>query len=133
MPLVAGFATLWFGRVKKGSRFNGQPWGKGCVNMNILFKEWENGVLKPQCKLKQFPVSLGEFYTWKKDFWPPYSTIRADDYSRFLALARKGKLCLLFQHPRVWIRKSPTKTTSSRNWKKFFVLPKKLGIGRRKV
>ena len=40
-----------------------------------------------------------EFPFLEKDFWLPYSTIRAADYSRFLVLAQKGKALSSFSAP----------------------------------
>ena len=49
-------------------------------------------------KLKLFQDLPENSHIWK-DFWPPYSTIRPDDYSRFLALSRKGKKLEPFSAP----------------------------------
>ena len=93
----------------------------------------KNGAIharKLLCKLKPFP-DLPGIPLSEKDFWPPYSTIRADDYSRFLALARKGKTLSPFLLPRGGQEKSPAGLPTGRTGKKLRLLQEKFGDGKK--
>ena len=73
--------------------------GDGCVDLKTLFKEWRATCPETRFILKQFPVLPENSTFHEKGFWIPYSTIRADDFSRFLLLAQKGKPLKSFSSP----------------------------------
>ena len=72
----------------RGAKVQWTAMGDGCVDMKTLFNEWS---CMPETPVQIETISgfAREFPYLEKDFWPPYSTIRADDYSRFLALIKK--------------------------------------------
>ena len=83
----------------KGAKVQWTAMGDGCVDMKTLFQEWSNACPETPVQIETISGFAREFPYLEKDFWPPYSTIRADDYSRFLALSRKGKVLSPFSPP----------------------------------
>ena len=76
---------------EKGAKVQWTAMGDGCVDMKTLFNEWSKKCPDTPVQIEPFQDLPGNFRISKKIFWPPYSSIRADDYSRFLALSRKRK------------------------------------------
>ena len=83
----------------KGAKVQWTAMGDGCVDMKTLFKEWSDACPETPVQIETISGFAREFPYLEKDFWPPYSTIRPDDYSRFLALSRKGKKLEPFSAP----------------------------------
>ena len=114
---------------EKGVKVQWTAMGEGCVDMTTLFREWRE--LCPETPVQIETISgfaKSEFPYLEKDFWPPYSTIRADDYARFLALARKGKnIISFFLSPRSGQEKSPAGIPTGRTGEKSFLLQEKFG------
>jgi sugar phosphate isomerase/epimerase len=119
---------------EKGVKVQWTAMGEGCVNMNILFKEWGERCPETPVQIETISGFAREFPYLEKDFWPPYSTIRADDYSRFLALARKGKTLSPFSAPEGLDKKKAQQDYQLAELEKSFsYCRKKLGIGRKKA
>lgn len=87
-------SMVW--RSEKGAMVQWTAMGDGCVDLKTLFKEWSEQCPETPVQIETISGFAREFPYLEKEFWPPYSTIRADDYSRFLALSRKGKAMLPF-------------------------------------
>ena len=87
-------SMVW--RSEKGAKVQWTAMGDGCVDLKTLFKEWSEQCPETPVQIETISGFAREFPYLEKEFWPPYSTIRADDYSRFLALSRKGKAMLPF-------------------------------------
>ena len=106
---------------EKGAKVQWTAMGDGCVDMKTLFKEWSDRCPETPVQIETISGFAKEFPYFEKDFWPPYSTIRPDDYSRFLALARKGNVLSPFFVPEGKTQKKPNRTTSSKSWREVSV------------
>jgi len=119
---------------EKGVKVQWTAMGEGCVDMGTLFKEWGEQCPETPVQIETISGFAREFPYLEKDFWPPYSTIRADDYSRFLALARRGKTLSPFSAPNgVDKKKAQQDYQLSELEKSFSYCRKKLGMGRKKA
>jgi sugar phosphate isomerase/epimerase len=119
---------------EKGVKVQWTAMGEGCVDMGTLFKEWGERCPETPVQIETISGFAREFPYLEKDFWPPYSTIRADDYSRFLALARRGKTLSPFSAPDgVDKKKAQQDYQLSELEKSFSYCRKKLGMGRKKA
>ena len=83
----------------KGAKVQWTAMGDGCVDMKTLFQEWSKACPETPVQIETISGFAREFPYLEKDFWPPYSAMRADDYSRFLALSRKGRVLSPFSAP----------------------------------
>ena len=90
-------SMVW--RSKKGAKVQWTAMGDGCVDMKALFKEWLRKCPETPVQIETISGFAREFPFLDKEFWPPYSSFRADDYSRFLALSRQGKALSPFSAP----------------------------------
>ena len=119
---------------EKGVKVQWTAMGEGCVDMGTLFKEWGEQCPETPVQIETISGFAREFPYLEKDFWPPYSTIRANDYSRFLALARRGKTLSPFSAPDgVDKKKAQQDYQLSELEKSFSYCRKKLGMGRKKA
>jgi hypothetical protein len=116
----------------KGAKVQWTAMGDGCVDMNTLFKEWTDACPETPVQIETISGFAREFPYLEKDFWPPYSTIRPDDYSCFLALSRKGKTLAPFSAPDgVDKKKAQQDYQLAELEKSFFYCRKNLGMGRK--
>ena len=119
---------------EKGAKVQWTAMGDGCVDMKTLFKEWSDRCPETPVQIETISGFAKEFPYFEKDFWPPYSTIRPDDYSRFLALARKGNVLSPFFVPE---GKDPKKAQQDYQLEElersFSYCRKNLGMGRKSV
>ena len=119
---------------EKGVKVQWTAMGEGCVDMGTLFKEWRERCPETPVQIETISGFAKEFPYLEKDFWPPYSTIRADDYSRFLALARKGKTLSPFSAPDGADKKKAQQDYQLAELEKSFSFCRmKLGMGRKKA
>ena len=84
---------------EKGVKVQWTAMGEGCVDMTTLFREWREQCPQTPVQIETISGFAREFPYFEKKFWLAYSTIRADDYARFLALARKGNTLSPFSSP----------------------------------
>ncbi|MEC7801851.1 MAG: TIM barrel protein [Verrucomicrobiota bacterium] len=116
----------------KGAKVQWTAMGDGCVDLQTLFKEWSDACPETPVQIETISGFAKEFPYLEKDFWPPYSTIRADDYSCFLALARKGKTLAPFSAPDGVDKKKAQQDYQLTELEKSFVYCREnLGIGRK--
>ena len=117
---------------EKGAKVQWTAMGDGCVDMKTLFNEWSKKCPDTPVQIETISGFAREFPYLEKDFWPPYSTIRADDYSRFLALSRKGKALSPFSAPDGVDRKKAQKDYQMAELERSFSYCRKnLGMGRK--
>ena len=116
----------------KGAKVQWTAMGDGCVDMKTLFQEWSKSCPETPVQIETISGFAREFPYLEKDFWPPYSTIRADDYSRFLALSRKGKVLSPFSAPEGADRKKAQQDYQLAELEKSLAYCRKsLGMGRK--
>lgn len=116
----------------KGAKVQWTAMGDGCVDMKTLFKEWSKECPDTPVQIETISGFAKEFPFLEKDFWPPYSTIRADDYSRFLALSRNGKELSPFSAPEGVDRKKAQQDYQLAELEKSFAYCREnLGMGRK--
>lgn len=116
----------------KGAKVQWTAMGDGCVDMKTLFQEWSKSCPETPVQIETISGFAREFPYLEKDFWPPYSTIRADDYSRFLALSRKGKVLSPFSAPEGADREKAQQEYQLAELEKSLVYCRKsLGMGRK--
>ena len=84
---------------ENGARVQWTAMGEGCVDLKTIFAEWAQRCPDVPVQIETISGFSKEFPYLQSTFWPPYSTIRADDFSRFLALAKKGKELKSFSAP----------------------------------
>ena len=116
----------------KGAKVQWTAMGDGCVDMKTLFQEWSNACPETPVQIETISGFAKEFPYLEKDFWPPYSTIRADDYSRFLALSRKGRVLSPFSAPEGMDKKKAQQDYQLAELEKSLAYCRKsLGMGRK--
>ena len=116
----------------KGSKVQWTAIGDGCVDMKTLFKEWSDACPETPVQIETISGFAREFPYLEKDFWLPYSTIRPDDYSCFLALSRKGKALVPFSAPEgVEKKKAQQDYQLAELEKSFLYCRENLGMGRK--
>ena len=119
---------------EKGAKVQWTAMGDGCVDMKTLFKEWSVRCPETPVQIETISGFAKEFPYFEKDFWPPYSTIRSDDYSRFLALVRKGNVLSPFFVPEGKDRKKAQQDYQLEELERSFSYCRKnLGMGRKSV
>ena len=117
---------------EKGAKVQWTAMGDGCVDMKTLFNEWSKECPDTPVQIETISGFAREFPYLEKDFWPPYSSIRADDYSRFLALSRKGKALSPFSAPDGVDRKKAQKDYQMAELERSLEFCRKeLGLGRK--
>ena len=74
--------------------------GEGCVDVKAFAKRW--GELCPEVPVQLEIISgfAKAFNYLEPDFWGPYESIRADDFSKFVSLAKSGKAIEPFKAPK---------------------------------
>ena len=91
-------SMIW--EIENGASVQWTAMGEGCVDMKVFAKRW--GELCPQVPI-QLEIISGfskPFPYLETDFWKPYESIRADGFSRFVALAKKGTPMESFKAPK---------------------------------
>jgi sugar phosphate isomerase/epimerase len=91
-------SMIW--EIENGASVQWTAMGEGCVDMKAFAKRW--GELCPQVPV-QLEIISGfskPFPYLEKDFWKPYESIRADGFSRFVALAKEGTPMESFKAPK---------------------------------
>jgi 3-oxoisoapionate decarboxylase len=119
---------------ERGAKVQWTAMGEGCVDMKTLFNEWSE-------KCPQIPVHIEtisgfskEFPYLERSFWPPYSTIQSDDFSRFLNLVKKGKAMSPFSVPHGTDKKEAQQQYQLEELEKSIAFCREsLDIGRKKV
>ena len=84
---------------ENGVRVQWTAMGEGCVDLKTIFAEWARQCPDAPVQIETISGFSKEFPYLQSQFWPPYSAIRADDFSRFLLLSRKGKELKSFSPP----------------------------------
>jgi sugar phosphate isomerase/epimerase len=84
---------------ENGARVQWTAMGEGCVDLKTIFTEWAERCPDVPVQLETISGFSKEFPYLQSQFWPPYTTIRADDFSRFILLARKGHQIKPFSPP----------------------------------
>ncbi len=74
--------------------------GEGCVDLQAFAKRWVELCPKAPIQLEIISGFAKPFNYLEPDFWPPYESIRADDFSKFVTLAKKGKPLEPFKAPK---------------------------------
>jgi len=82
-----------------GVRVQWTAMGEGCVDLKTIFTEWAQRCPDVPVQIETISGFSKEFPYLQRQFWAPYSTIRADDFSRFLLLSKKGKELKPFSAP----------------------------------
>ena len=91
-------SMIW--EIENGASVQWTAMGEGCVDMKAFAKRW--GELCPQVPI-QLEIISGfskPFPYLETDFWKPYESIRADGFSRFVALAKAGTSMESFKVPK---------------------------------
>ena len=91
-------SMIW--EIENGASVQWTAMGEGCVDMKAFAKRW--GELCPQVPI-QLEIISGfskPFPYLETDFWKPYESIRADGFSRFVALAKEGTSMESFKTPK---------------------------------
>ena len=91
-------SMIW--EIENGASVQWTAMGEGCVDMKAFAKRW--GELCPQVPI-QLEIISGfskPFPYLETDFWKPYESIRADGFSRFVALAKEGTPMESFKAPK---------------------------------
>ena len=118
---------------EKGAKVQWTAMGEGCVDMTTLFNEWSIKCPETPVQIETISGFSREFPYFEKDFWPPYSTFRPDEYSRFLALIRKGRELTPFSVPDGIERKIAQQEYQLAELERSFVYCREsLGMGRKK-
>jgi len=84
---------------EKGVKVQWTAMGEGCVDLKTLFAEWQRLCPEVPVHLETISGFAKEFPYLQKDFWSSYSSIRSDDFARFLSLSRKGNSLPPFSPP----------------------------------
>ncbi len=74
--------------------------GEGCVDMKAFAKRWGELCPKAPVQLEIISGFAKPFNYLQSDFWGPYESIRADDFSKFVSLAKQGKAIEPFKAPK---------------------------------
>ena len=82
-----------------GVRVQWTAMGEGCVDLKTIFAEWAKRCPDVPVQIETISGFSKEFPFLQSKFWAPYSAIRADDFSRFVLLSRKGKELKSFSPP----------------------------------
>ena len=85
---------------ENGVRVQWTAMGEGCVDLKTIFAEWAERCPEVPVQIETISGFSKEFPYLQSQFWPPYTTIRADDFSRFLLLSKKGKELKPFSPPK---------------------------------
>ena len=116
----------------KSAKVQWTAMGDGCVDMKTLFQEWINVCPETPVLIETISGFAREFPYLEQDFWTSYSTIRADKYSRFLVLLRRGKELMPFSVPDGVERKKAKQDYQLAELEKSLVYCRKnLGIGKK--
>lgn len=95
----AGIRDSMVWESEKGATVQWTAMGEGCVNMEAFSERWKALCPKVPVQLETISGFAKPFDYLDPAFWAPYARIRADDFSKFLALAKKGKAIPPFQAP----------------------------------
>ena len=98
---------------ENGVRVQWTAMGEGCVDLKTIFSQWARQCPDAPVQIETISGFSKEFPYLQSQFWSPYSTIRADDFSRFLLLSRKGRELKPFSPPAGVDRKKLSRTI---NW-----------------
>jgi 3-oxoisoapionate decarboxylase len=91
-------SMIW--KIEQGAAVQWTAMGEGCVDMKAFAQKWKTLCPKVPVQLEIISGFSKQFPYLENDFWKPYSAIRADDFSRFLSLAQKGKPMESFKSPK---------------------------------
>ncbi len=117
---------------ENGSKVQWTAMGEGCVDLNTLFQEWSERCPEVPVHLETISGFAKEFPYLHQDFWKPYSTIESKDFSRFLALSRKGTPIPPFSPPSDESRKDAQRQHQLSELEKSFRFCRTfLGMGRK--
>lgn len=76
---------------EEGAKVAWTAMGEGCVDLKQYMARWIELCPEVPVQLEIISGFNKPFAYLKKDFWAPYSEVRAPEFARFIALARKGK------------------------------------------
>ncbi|MGE4551230.1 MAG: sugar phosphate isomerase/epimerase, partial [Opitutales bacterium] len=80
-------SMVW--EIDQGAAIQWTAMGEGCVDLKAFAKRWAELCPKIPIQLEIISGFAKPFNYLEPDFWPPYESIRADDFSKFVALAKK--------------------------------------------
>lgn len=84
---------------ENGVRVQWTAMGEGCVDLKTLFAEWLEKCPDVPVQMETISGFSKEFPFLQSQFWSPYSTIKANDFARFVSLSRKGSELKSFSPP----------------------------------
>lgn len=82
-------SMIW--EVDDGAMVQWTAMGEGCVDMKAYIGRFAELCPDAPVQLEIISGFAKGFPYKKKDFWPPYSEIRAAEFARFVELAKRGK------------------------------------------
>lgn len=119
---------------ENGARVQWTAMGEGCVDLNTIFAEWKEKCPNVPVQIETISGFSKEFPYLQSQFWPPYSAIRADDFSRFVLLSRKGKELKSFSpRPGVDRKKAQQDYQLAELERSLKFCREELGLGRKQV
>ena len=86
--------------IDNGAAIQWTAMGEGCVDMKAFAKRWTELCPKVPIQLEIISGFSKPFPYLEADFWRPYESIRADDFSKFINLAKKGRVLRSFKPPK---------------------------------
>ena len=96
-------SMIW--KIDNGASVQWTAMGEGCVNMKSFAKRWTQLCPKVPIQLEIISGFSKPFLYLENDFWKPYASIPASDFSKFVRLAQKGKPMKPFSPPKGMDRK----------------------------
>jgi len=82
-------SMIW--EIDNGAAVQWTAMGEGCVDMKTFAKRWLELCPKVPIQLEIISGFSKPFPYLENDFWKPYASIPAHDFSKFVRLAQKGK------------------------------------------
>ena len=84
---------------EKGATVQWTAMGEGCVDVRKFAERWKALCPGAPVQLETISGFAKPFNYLESEFWGPYQGIRADDFSKFVSLAKKGKPIKPFKAP----------------------------------
>jgi sugar phosphate isomerase/epimerase len=89
--LSSGIRDSMVWEVPEGARVQWTAMGEGLVDWKTYFARWAERAAERPVILEIISGFSRPFEFLKPEFWPDYRGVRADEFARFLALARRGR------------------------------------------
>ncbi|MFP6900210.1 MAG: sugar phosphate isomerase/epimerase [Opitutales bacterium] len=123
-------SMIW--EIDNGAAVQWTAMGEGCVDMKTFAKRWAELCPMVPIQLEIISGFSKPFPYLEADFWKPYESIRADDFSKFVSLAKKGKALQSFKPPKGVDRKKAQQEYQVAELERSIKYCKEtLGLGRR--